>query len=332
MALLEIIKCDFEENDIFAKKYDNQKIPLGSQLIVNQTQEAIFVSGGKVCDVFGPGTHTLTTANLPILATLINLPFGGKTPFTAEIWFVNRATKTDLKWGARPFLVDDPVTGVAMLATAYGQWGMYIEDSRSFVTQLVGTMPEFDADNISDYFLGAIVQNFVATVADFVANSKIPLGEINAHINQISQLAEAQIGCYMDRFGIKLTNFQLQNFALRERELEKIQDTQLSAYQLDKLAQKKTSDSYKTARQFDVLDKAVEKPGAAGDIIAAGMALGGGLAAGMKAGRMWEDQSQENISKKDPESRLKMLKLLLDQNLITPEEFEKKKKSILEEI
>jgi membrane protease subunit (stomatin/prohibitin family) len=71
---------------------------MGAQLIVNESQEALFFKGGKALDVFGPGTHTLSSSNVPILQKLINLPFGGQTPFTAEVWFVNKTVKRNLKW------------------------------------------------------------------------------------------------------------------------------------------------------------------------------------------------------------------------------------------
>src|SRR5262249_38106687 len=99
MALMHRIKRDETADDQVVWKFPSEEIRIGSQLIVNQSQEAIFVKGGQALDVFGPGTHTLSTANIPLLSKLINLPFGGETPFTAEIWFVNRTAKRDLTWG-----------------------------------------------------------------------------------------------------------------------------------------------------------------------------------------------------------------------------------------
>ncbi len=333
MAGLEVIKIDFDNEATFAKKYHNDKIPLGSQLIVNQSQEAVFVNGGRVCDLFGPGTHSLTTANLPILSALINIPFGGRSPFSAEVWFINKVAKLDQPWGTtNPIVLDDPKTEVTMLIRAYGQWGFFIDDSRSFLTQLVGTLREFNSDMLNEYFRGTVLQSFAVALAEFAAEYQIPISQLSAHLDKVAEKAGAEIARQLDRFGIVLKGFQISSFNIEKRELEKIQDAQLNAYTIDKLSEKRATDTYKTVRQFDVLDKAVEKPGTAGDLLAAGLAIGGGLAAGAKAGKLFGDSETGMPEKGDIERRLKILKDLLDKGLITQDDYDKKKKSILEEI
>ncbi|WP_322176284.1 SPFH domain-containing protein [Acutalibacter caecimuris] len=90
-------------------KYPSEQFVLGSQLIVNQGQEALFFKGGEALDLFGPGTHTLSTGNLPLLYKLVNLPFGGKTPFSAEIYYINTTDNIDMKWGtSTPIPLEDP--------------------------------------------------------------------------------------------------------------------------------------------------------------------------------------------------------------------------------
>jgi len=333
MAKLEVIKIDFENDATFAKKYPNDKIPLGSQLIVNQSQEAVFVNGGRVCDLFGPGTYTLTTANLPILSALINIPFGGRSPFSAEVWFISKIAKLDQLWGTtNPIIIDDPKTGVTMLIRANGQWGFFIDDSRSFLTQLVGTLREFDSNTLNEYFRGAVVQGFAVACVRFVTENQLPLTQLNAHLDKIAKKAGEEIESQLDRFGIILKNFQIRGFDIGKRELKKIQDAQLNAYTIDTLSGKQATDTYKTVRQFDVLDKAVEKPGTAGDLLAAGLAIGGGLAAGAQAGKLFDKSESDTSAKGDVERRLKILKELFDKGLITQEDYDKKKKSILEEI
>jgi membrane protease subunit (stomatin/prohibitin family) len=95
-------------DDILAWKFPSDDLKLGSQFVVNQSQDAVFLKGGRVFDLSGPGRHTLSTANLPLLSAVVNLPFGNETPFAAEIWFVNKTVKRDLKWGtsARIPLID----------------------------------------------------------------------------------------------------------------------------------------------------------------------------------------------------------------------------------
>ena len=98
MEIMDVIKYNGRP-DVFAWKYPGEELGTWSQLVVNQSQEAVLVKGGSVADVFGPGTHTLDTKNIPILNKIINLPFGGKSPFKAEVWYINKGYYLDIKWG-----------------------------------------------------------------------------------------------------------------------------------------------------------------------------------------------------------------------------------------
>ena len=163
MALLDRIKFDAPSNDMVVWKYPSEEVRLGSQLIVNESHEAIFVKGGKVLDVFGPGTHTLHTKNLPLLGNIFSIPFGGRTPFTAEIWFVDKTVKRNLKWGTpRPIPTLDPLLGYLISVRAFGRWGIRISDSKVFLVELIGSFPNADNETVTDYFIGEIGQ--MATV------------------------------------------------------------------------------------------------------------------------------------------------------------------------
>ena len=98
MAIVEVVKYDGNP-DILVWKYPSQELGTWTQLIVNESQEAVLYKGGKIFDVFQSGRHTLETANIPLLNKVINLPFGGRSPFTAEVWFVNKLYSLDVKWG-----------------------------------------------------------------------------------------------------------------------------------------------------------------------------------------------------------------------------------------
>src|ERR1017187_9594468 len=159
MAIIDRIKFDSPSDNWIVWKYNRDDIRLGAQLVVNESQEALFFKGGQALDTFTAGTHTLTTGNLPLLSKLINLPFGGDTPFTAEVWFVNRTAKRDLRWGTKSSIpLIDPVYKFPVNVRAYGQWGFRVEDSRSLVTQLVGTLPAFSSEKVDAYFAGEILQ------------------------------------------------------------------------------------------------------------------------------------------------------------------------------
>ena len=130
------------------------------RLIVNQGQEALFFKGGEALDLFGPGTHTLSTGNLPILDKLVNLPFGGKTPFSAEVYYINKTANLDMKWGtSTPIPLEDPKYGLILNVGARGQYGITIKDSRLFVSKIIGAVPNGTTTNpllVLKYFNGLI--------------------------------------------------------------------------------------------------------------------------------------------------------------------------------
>ena len=100
MAILDVVKLDVASDDFIVQKFNSEKqweLDLGSQLVVNEGQEAIFVKGGVALDIFTPGTHTLVSANIPLISSITNSLFGGTTPFTTEVWFINKTAKRDIK-------------------------------------------------------------------------------------------------------------------------------------------------------------------------------------------------------------------------------------------
>ena len=97
MALIDVVKCEVNDKE-FVYKFPSDDLRIGTQLVVYPAQTAFFVKGGKVLDEFQSGTHTLKSENIPLLNKLINIPFGSKSPFKAEVWFINQISKLDIKW------------------------------------------------------------------------------------------------------------------------------------------------------------------------------------------------------------------------------------------
>ena len=165
MAIIDVVKLDVPSDDYIVQKYDSGKqweLALGSQLVVNEGQEAIFVKGGVALDTFAPGTHTLVSANVPLLNSIVKLPFGGVTPFTTEVWFVNKTIKRNMPWGTPQRIpAIEPQFGYPINVGACGQWGFRISDSRSFVTQIVGAQLGADSQKIYSYFIGEIINKII---------------------------------------------------------------------------------------------------------------------------------------------------------------------------
>ena len=332
-GVIDRVKLDATDDKVLVAKFGHEDLSIGTQLIVNQSQEALLVKGGVALDLFGPGTHTLATDNIPLLRHLVNLPFGGRTPFTAEVWFVNRTAKRDLAWGtATPIQLRDPKTGMHVNMRAHGTWGVRVDDSRAFITQLVGTQLGADSDRVYGYFVGEITQRLSSVLAAAVVQDKISVFEMNAHLTTIAARVEQDLRPEFSRFGLEIVNFNLMRVSIPPDEYKKLQEISLAGM----------GQAYNTVRTFDVLEKAAANDGPAGDIMAAGVGIGMGMGAGASAGRMASLLAAAPVAAPtagpaagavpaaaDVASRLRRLKDILDDGLISAEDYEKKKLEIL---
>ena len=154
MSLIDVVHYQGNDQE-FVWKYPSENLRLGTQLVVKPAQVAIFVYRGRICDEVPSGTITLHTGNIPLLTTLMSLPFGGDSPFQAEVWFVNLISKLDNKWGTiRPVQLEDPKYGIVVPVRAFGQFGFRIAQPRQFFVGITGTAKVFTADQIVEYFKG----------------------------------------------------------------------------------------------------------------------------------------------------------------------------------
>ena len=341
MAVIDRIKYDSPTDDVLVWKFPSEEIRIGSQLIVNQSQEAILFKSGQALDIFGPGTHTLSTGNIPLLRKLINLPFGGETPFTAEVWYVNKIVKRDLNWGtSSPIPVIDPVYNFPVSVRAYGLWGMRVDDTRSFITQIVGTLSYTDTDRIEDYFSGEILQKLSDSLAKIFTDKKLSIFQANSKLNELSKSVELEISKEFNRFGVEIINFNVENINIPKEEKEKFQEVLGRRMEIEQISQAQVGQAYTTMRTFDTLEKAAESEGgAAGNLLSSGLGLGLGLGAGVpvgqELGKAMSPQAGGGESKAEsnaPEVKLEKLKQMLDKGLISQEDYDAKKKEILDRL
>lgn len=212
MVIIDRIKYDGPSDGTqwLIYKYPSEQLVLGSQLIVNQGQEALFFKGGKALDLFGPGSHTLSTGNLPILHKLVDFPFGGKSPFTAEIYFVNKTTRLDMKWGtSTPIPLEDPRYGLILNFGARGQYGIHIKDSRLFVSRIIGSVSNgaiMDHLLILKYFNGLINTKIKSVAAEYMIKKQISFLEISQYLSELSDVFKKTVDEEFDRFGIEIVN------------------------------------------------------------------------------------------------------------------------------
>jgi membrane protease subunit (stomatin/prohibitin family) len=342
MSLVNQIKFDSPSDNILVWKYPSENIKLGSQLIVNQSQEAIFVKGGKALDVFGPGTHTLSTGNLPIISKIINIPFGGKTPFTAEIWFVNKTIKRGLKWGTKGAIqLIDPVYNYPVSVRAFGGWGLRVDDCQSFVNQIIGTMSLSVSEKIEEFFISEIIQKLSDTIANVLVQDKVSVFQISSKISDISINTQDKIISEFGRFGIEIVNFNVERISIPQEEQKKFQEILGKKMEIEEISKANVGQAYTTMRSFDTLDKAAQNEGGgAGQILGAGLGIGMGLGAGVpignQVGKNINVGSDSNEGPKeestDPMVKIKKLKMMLDEGLITQEDYDNKKNEILSKL
>lgn len=342
MSIIDRIKYDATNNSEIVWKYPSEKIKLGSQLIVNQSQEAVFILHGKAYDLFGPGTHALTTANIPLLNNIINLPFGGKTPFSAEIWYVNKTVKRDLKWGTvSPISLIDKKFNYPISVRAFGQWGYKVTESRSFVELLVGTLKQIDSDTIHKFFIGKIIQTFSQKLSEILRKENISIFDIFIELSDLSNIIKEDVKQELILFGIDIVNIDIVSINIPDEEKNAIQDVMAKKMEIDQISTSKIGSAYTTMRSFDVIEKAAQtEGGGVGQMLGAGLGVGVGLGAGVPLGQQISNQvsigdkeNNDNLDKEDIIiSKIKTLRKLFDAELITEEEYTNKKNKLLENL
>lgn len=277
------IKYDGEP-DVLVGKYPKDNIVFGSQLIVNQSQEAVFFKGGRAYDVFGPGRHTISTKNIPLLQKLVNWHFDGETPFAAEVYFVNKVSRLDYKWGTQnPIPVEDPKYRVLVSIGAFGQFGLKVKDSQKFVTSIVGTIPVpkgskdiipgWYGKEVTNYFRGLVLTRVKDNIAKFLIQKGISIVELTANLDELSKLAEGAIRDEFSRFGIEVLNFFITSITIPDDEIQRIQKGQFERLEIEQLSDGR----YQRIRSLDVMEAAASNPGAPGTLLSGGVGLGVGM-------------------------------------------------------
>lgn len=301
MAIIDRIKFDGLSKEWLIYRYPGESFVTGSQLIVGEGQLAVFVKGGQALDYFTAGTYTLSTSNIPLLQSFINIPFGGKTPFTAEIYFINRTAKLDVYWGtADPIQLIDPKYNIKLRIRAFGQLGLKVDDYRVLLTELIGTMNPLEVVNYSkmmNYFKGILVMKVKALIAKAIIRNKISALEISASIDEISEYCRMEINEEFSRFGLKIVNFFIKSINFPDEDFEEINKILRDKAAFDIIGDQR----YVTKRSFDTIEAAAENEGGiAGAFVGAGLGLGIGARA--------ENNLSGIINTKVPQSTIKCSK------------------------
>lgn len=298
MALIDVVRCEINDKE-FCQKFHSDDLRIGTQLVVYPAQTAFFVKGGQICDEFQSGTYTIKTENIPILNKLINIPFGNKSPFKAEVWFVNQISKLDVKWGTpHPIQLEDSRYGVIVPVRAFGQYGIKITNPRLFLESLIGNMTGFSIDKIEQYFRGKVISQLSALISSKIAIDRISILDINAHLLDMSNYCQEQLNAIYNKYGIDLIDFSIMsvNVPQDDPSVVKLKDAKDLAARL-KITGK---DVYQMERSFDVLEKAASNEGVGGQMLAMGAGLGAGLGVGTSMGNMTSQMLNTNPNTPPP--------------------------------
>jgi len=283
MALIDVVK--FQGNDEeFVWNFPSENLRYGTQLVVKPGQLAFFVKGGAILDEFKEGTVTLKSGNIPLLTTLMSLPFGGDTPFQAEVWFVNLISKLNTPWGVlRPIQLEDPKYGVVVPVRAFGQFGFRVAEPRKFIEKIVGTAKVFTATQIADYFKGVLLSSVNSNISKAVVKQNISLLQISAFLDELSGFCKERIALDFGQFGLELINFYFQSINIPEEDPSfiKLKEIKEKAAELNVVGR----DIYQLDKSMDVMKTAAGNEGLAGLMMQSGMGAGMGMMMGAQLGQ-----------------------------------------------
>jgi membrane protease subunit (stomatin/prohibitin family) len=265
---IEVIEWLDESRDTLLYRFPvaGQEIKNGAQLIVRESQAAVFVFEGQVADVFTPGRYTVEGGNTPILSKLGAWKYGFNSPIKSEVYFVNTKQFTDMKWGtSNPIMLRDADFGIVRLR-AFGAYSLRVADPGEFIKQIAGTNAQFQTEDIDGQLKRAIVTEF----SDALGEMKIPALDLAAQYKELGEAIRAKINDDFNAYGLEVTKFYVENISLPP-EVEAAMDKRASMGALGD-AQK-----YMQFQAADALRDAAQNEGG-------GAGLGAGLGAGFAVG------------------------------------------------
>ena len=211
--LLEIIEWTDDSRDTLSYRFpdDDKEIKNGAQLIVRESQQVQFVAAGKYADLFGPGKHTLSTENIPILSTILGWKYGFDSPFKCDVYFINTRLFTGNKWGtSNPVMMRDKDFGVVRLR-AFGTYDFRIVDPQKFLREVAGTDQNFRLDEFADTMRSRIVSVFT----DALATASVPALDVASRYAELGEALLPIINPTMhEKYGLEVTAFVLENVSV----------------------------------------------------------------------------------------------------------------------
>ncbi len=275
MALfLKIIEWADDSKNTLVYKYPfknaGREVNQKSKLVVRESQEAIFVHKGQICDIFPAGTYDLNTDIFPILSKLAGWKYGFETPITVDVYYVNTKQFTGCKWGtANPIMMRDPEFGMIRVK-GYGSYAFKVDDAGIFLKELFGTNSSFVTSDITDWLKSMLI----SALTDAIGESRISALDLAGNTTEFNEIVTANIQAKFKEIGLKLTNLFIENMSVPQ-EVEKAIDERS---RLGILGDK--TDVMMKVAAAEAMKDAAKNPGMGGTFMGAGVGLGAGAGIG----------------------------------------------------
>ncbi|MGC9336216.1 MAG: SPFH domain-containing protein [Anaerolineae bacterium] len=293
--IIDVIEAPNQQQDEMVRRlpeYGSGDFRFGSQVIVREFQTGVFFRDGKAYDSFGPGRHTITTANLPLLADLLGKVTSGRTVFTAEVYFVNMREFLDEKWGtAEPIPLRDSDLGLVRLR-AFGTYSIQVNDPGLFVNKIVGAQGIYQTDQITRFLRGIIV----AKLTDLLGEMGRGLFDLPALYDEIGAGAKAKVQDDFNSLGMQLKTLYVNSISPTE-ETAKAIDERAS---MGAIGDMRAYLQFQTAR--GMRDAAQAGGGEGGGMAGAGVGLGAGVGMGAAMAQMISQAASAEPGQQAPQA------------------------------
>jgi len=334
---IDVLQWNEEAEGVLAWRFPMQdfEIQNGAVLNVRESQMAVFVDEGRIADVFGPGTHTLTTRTLPVLTNLKNWDKLFDSPFKSDVYFFSTRVQTGRKWGTpQPITIRDKDFDMIRVR-AFGMYSYRIGDPRAFFTEISGTRDTYTRDQVEDQLRGILM----ASMASSLGGANVAFLDMAANQALMAQQVYKDLATAFARYGVKLDEFNVASVSLPE-ELQAALDERISAGMKGSLG----ADRMSGFTQFQVASSiplAAQNEGGLAGIgagVGAGMAVGQAMAQGMtgafaqQPGAPAAPPAPAAPAQESIEDRLTKLKGLLDKGLISATDYDSTKAELLKKL
>ena len=303
-------------NDYLIWKYPNREIEVGSQVIVNESEEALLFENGQLIEILDAGRHVIESGNIPGMDGIIRRSIGNNSPIKIDVWFVSKVVSTDYKWGVQ-LQVKDNTHQLIVPVGSYGSILLRIEDPASLVLQVVGKKKEMSKDELKDFLMPSIERSLKEYIAEKIKEGTLDVFNIETILVEASNKTKDSLEVLFERFGLKVIEFFIQGIEVigDNPEYKKIKESLADAASL-RIRAKAASDTkgfYQEERTLDALNKAAEKDS---DL----------------ANNFLNKQTSSKGNKKTLKEKLSDLKELLESDLISEKEYNEKRLKLLEDI